>query len=330
MDIAFPGTWGPLFWRTIHNFALAYAGQLDPMVGPPDDARKDVLRKAASDFFEGLAAVLPCGDCAMHCRAYLANSPPEIEKPGTMELFHWTVRFHNTVNARTFKSQMSEHEAFGLHQKIRKAWRPATADVLMVAAAIFAIPVAAPKESEDPEVVAKEVREAEGIFGRFCMAVLAMNAEWYRWGADNPVPSDGNAGTLRVFDWVVRLRNWSGSSGDSPLGTFGLTETADALNEFRLRFDKKHASGQSRAYTAAAHEAHMKSAVERVWELEARLGIVNDIGPAKTETMGAEAAAKIALEEKTLANNQVFVVVLVLLMILVFVGVMLLAARRRG
>jgi hypothetical protein len=57
----------------------------------------------------------PCLVCKEHFGQYLEKYPPEEAlKGGEMDLFYWTVDFHNTVNGFTGKGQVSREDAYKL------------------------------------------------------------------------------------------------------------------------------------------------------------------------------------------------------------------------
>lgn len=58
----------------------------------------------------------PCQECKIHFGKYLENHPPEDSIKGSPEsLFLWTVNFHNAVNFRLGKPQISYEEAKSIY-----------------------------------------------------------------------------------------------------------------------------------------------------------------------------------------------------------------------
>lgn len=97
-----PALWGPHSWYMIHSAGWHWAS----IKALPND--EDHVTK----WFEGLPYVLPCGTCGAHCLAYIKANPPPIRgTSGTMELFWWTVDFHNAVNKRNGKRIYTREEA---------------------------------------------------------------------------------------------------------------------------------------------------------------------------------------------------------------------------
>ena len=94
-----PAVWGPFFWMTIHITALGY---------PVQPSYTD--KKAAKDFFESLATLLPCPTCREHYKQHVAANPltPHLDK--REDLFKWTVALHNQVNKMLGKAEWTEYE----------------------------------------------------------------------------------------------------------------------------------------------------------------------------------------------------------------------------
>jgi hypothetical protein len=58
----------------------------------------------------------PCQECKVHFANYLTNHPPEETiKGGPDSLFLWTVNFHNAVNYRLGKPQITFEEAKSIY-----------------------------------------------------------------------------------------------------------------------------------------------------------------------------------------------------------------------
>jgi hypothetical protein len=92
-----PETWGPFFWHTIHIVALGYPTS-------PAYAHK----KAAREFYESLAILIPCPICREHYVKHLAKHPitPHLDRRN--DLFRWTLLLHNEVNKTLNKAPMTE------------------------------------------------------------------------------------------------------------------------------------------------------------------------------------------------------------------------------
>lgn len=70
-------------------------------------------------FIENLCKNTGCQECNKHATAYYKNNNPlnDYNRKGYPGLFEWTVNFHNSVNSRIGKSQISIQEARNLYNK---------------------------------------------------------------------------------------------------------------------------------------------------------------------------------------------------------------------
>ena len=59
-----PTTWGPFFWHTMHLVALGYPSS-------PTYAEK----RAAKEFYESLAHLIPCPTCKLHYAENIKKDP---------------------------------------------------------------------------------------------------------------------------------------------------------------------------------------------------------------------------------------------------------------
>ena len=64
--------------------------------------------------------VLPCSACTMHMALYLRSHPPSAEPADTPNLEEWMVRFHNDVNARLGRPEVTVQAA----RAERIGWSP--------------------------------------------------------------------------------------------------------------------------------------------------------------------------------------------------------------
>jgi Erv1 / Alr family len=102
-----PSVWGPLFWHTIHITALGYPAN-------PSYSHK----KAAKEFYESLAFLIPCPVCREHYERHLQKNPltPHLDRRD--DLFRWTVNLHNEVNATLEKPRLLESEVMYYYRRI--------------------------------------------------------------------------------------------------------------------------------------------------------------------------------------------------------------------
>jgi hypothetical protein len=95
---------GPGIWFTIHTFAANASS---------DSEKKDVIKHIRK-----LYDRFPCLECKGHFGEYLAKHPPEDTLGGNDDaLFLWTVNFHNAVNYRLKKPQVSYEEAKSIYKE---------------------------------------------------------------------------------------------------------------------------------------------------------------------------------------------------------------------
>lgn len=80
--------WGPSAWKTLHCFCLGTAPHASKVA-----------------FITAMVAALPCAECRAEAQAYLAAHPPQ------GDLFEWSVCFHNSVNRRLGKREVSVAQA---------------------------------------------------------------------------------------------------------------------------------------------------------------------------------------------------------------------------
>lgn len=93
-----PNYVGPGCWFAIHSAAASVTSNEDKI---------HVIK-----FIKHLQKHFPCGDCRTHFGNYIEKNPLEMTLNGSLEsLFSWTVNFHNSVNFRLNKPQVSFEDA---------------------------------------------------------------------------------------------------------------------------------------------------------------------------------------------------------------------------
>ena len=102
-----PSVWGPFFWHTMHILALSYPEK-------PTYAQK----RAAKDFYESLAHLIPCPKCREHYSKHLQKMPISPHLDRREDLFRWTVNVHNEVNKLLGKPTISEKESVLFYKRI--------------------------------------------------------------------------------------------------------------------------------------------------------------------------------------------------------------------
>ena len=95
---------GPGIWYTFHALAA--------------EAKTDTEKRDVIKHIRMVQQKFPCLDCKGHFGEYLAKHPPE-ESLGRAQdsLFLWTVNFHNAVNYRLKKPQVSYEEAKSIYME---------------------------------------------------------------------------------------------------------------------------------------------------------------------------------------------------------------------
>jgi hypothetical protein len=106
MDIREPDVFGPALWFTLHNGSLRY----------PEDASPIVAEKMKG-FILGFPYMVPCETCQSHAIAYVEKHYDELSEvcKGQKNLFKFFFDFHNYVNKRLGKPELSMEQALKLY-----------------------------------------------------------------------------------------------------------------------------------------------------------------------------------------------------------------------
>jgi hypothetical protein len=118
-----PEVWGPIFWSTLHIVALGFPDE-------PSYAEK----RAAKEFYNSMAYLLPCPVCREHFTTVLQGLPVENWLDNRKSLIEWVVMAHNRVNERLGKPQLTVEQFYTKYTEMAKRGLPippagATADV---------------------------------------------------------------------------------------------------------------------------------------------------------------------------------------------------------
>jgi hypothetical protein len=93
-----PNYVGPGLWYGIHTMAA--------------NAKTPERKRYAIEEIRNLQSNFPCGECKIHFGNYLSTHSPETTINGNEEaLFLWSFNFHNAVNHRLKKPQVSYDDA---------------------------------------------------------------------------------------------------------------------------------------------------------------------------------------------------------------------------
>ena len=97
-----PEVWGPSFWFSMHHGAAAYPKKASPL-----------WRERMKSFIHGIPVMVPCDKCADHACAYIEKRKDDLDEvvKNSENLSTFFVEFHNFVNGRLGKPQMSLEDA---------------------------------------------------------------------------------------------------------------------------------------------------------------------------------------------------------------------------
>lgn len=82
--------WGPSAWRFLHAVTFSYP-----------EAPDEQQRQAATNLFQSLRQLIPCGDCCGHYCTEIQSHPPQVQSRDSLS--RWLVDLHNRVNVRLGK-----------------------------------------------------------------------------------------------------------------------------------------------------------------------------------------------------------------------------------
>lgn len=101
-----PKVWGPAFWFTLHNSAARYPIKASPLCA-----------ERMKGFILGMEVMIPCENCADHATAYIEKNWHRMDEivSGRKHLFSFFHSFHNYVNRRYGKPEMSIEDAYALY-----------------------------------------------------------------------------------------------------------------------------------------------------------------------------------------------------------------------
>jgi hypothetical protein len=86
--------WGPAGWQLLHRYAIDYSAH-------PTDAEAEIAIRWIWSFISNL----PCAECRGHAQSYFLRHPPTAQNSETLQ--DWAWRFHNAVNRRLKKPEVS-------------------------------------------------------------------------------------------------------------------------------------------------------------------------------------------------------------------------------
>jgi FAD-linked sulfhydryl oxidase len=103
-----PEVWGPRFWFTLHNGAINYPSLANPL-----------CIERMKNFILAIPIMIPCHTCKDHALAYIEIHKDYLDMmcSGRDKLFKFFVDFHNYVNKRLNKPEMSYDDAYRLYDQ---------------------------------------------------------------------------------------------------------------------------------------------------------------------------------------------------------------------
>ena len=101
-----PEVWGPAFWFSLHNGAIKYPENPSPM-----------WKERMKNFIHAIPVMLPCETCADHATSYIESQYKNIDNfiSSRDSLFLFFCEFHNYVNNRLNKKEITISEAYKLY-----------------------------------------------------------------------------------------------------------------------------------------------------------------------------------------------------------------------
>lgn len=91
-----PRIWGPSYWTTFHYISATY-----------EDKPNRNLQRTMKTFIQSIPVLLPCKECQDHAFDYVKNVDLDKVVDNRTNLFTFFHNFHNSVNQRLGKPQLS-------------------------------------------------------------------------------------------------------------------------------------------------------------------------------------------------------------------------------
>jgi len=115
MNVSYPPAWGRLYWDALHRWARAAEASFSGEAGAEAWGAAGFCgtdrsaREWAETLVRDTCMIVPCPTCGVHCLEHQQAHPPVFERPADM--WAYLVRFHNAVNRRTGKRELTDEEA---------------------------------------------------------------------------------------------------------------------------------------------------------------------------------------------------------------------------
>jgi hypothetical protein len=75
-------------------------------------------KRAAKEFYESMAELIPCPMCREHYKEHLKKLPLSPHLDRRDDLFRWTVQLHNEVNIMLKKPTVTETESINFYTRL--------------------------------------------------------------------------------------------------------------------------------------------------------------------------------------------------------------------
>lgn len=107
-NLSDPRAWGPAFWFTLHNGASKY-----PL------SASNITKERMKGYIIGIPVMIPCAVCQIHACNFIDQHKSNLDDicSGRDKLFAFFVKFHNKVNQRYNKPEMSVEDAYKLYSE---------------------------------------------------------------------------------------------------------------------------------------------------------------------------------------------------------------------
>jgi hypothetical protein len=149
-----PEVWGPIFWATFHLTSMSYP-----------DAPTYAEKRAAKEFFNSMAHLLPCPVCREHFKEILSAMPVETWLDDRRSLTEWVWMLHNRVNVRLGKAEITQAEFVERYKEMAERGLP--------------IPPANPtSELSDAAILASQVQGAMYAVGAIAAVATIGGLLW--------------------------------------------------------------------------------------------------------------------------------------------------------
>ena len=123
--------WGPKLWNFLHACSFAF-----PENPSPEE------KQAFSNLLDALKILVPCPECRFHYCSYMEKEPVPLTCGSSLK--DWLIEFHNSVNRRTGKPEITTEQAQALYgfedtKKKKTSWWSKYKWVIIIAAILFII-----------------------------------------------------------------------------------------------------------------------------------------------------------------------------------------------